>query len=160
MFVLAFENTIEDSYVSEKMYLALQAGAIPVYRGAPNVLEFAPENSVVVVNEGMTAEDLAIMLHSIVNSPERLASYVRWTQQPPSVRMTRVLAQTSETLWHRMCSRAMPTRMEMFLQYLWTMPAGTAEVERAAQRYEKLKRGLGSRWSFRPRVAGAPVVTV
>jgi hypothetical protein len=161
MFVLAFENTIEESYVSEKVFMALQAGAIPVYRGAPNVLDFVPENSVVVVTEGMTAEDLATKLHSIAKSPELVASYVQWRQRPPSVRATQVLAQTSETLWHRVCSRYMPIRVESFLQWLYTLPLVlTDQVDVAVQRYDRLKRRLGNRWSFQPHIPGAPVVAV
>ena len=157
--MLAFENTIEASYVSEKVYMALQAGAIPVYRGAPNVLEFVPENSVVVVTEDTTAEALAATLHSIAKSPERLASYMRWRQQQPSVRMTQILAQTSETLWHRACSRFIPMRIERILQWLYDLPVGNVTAD-VAQRFEQLKRRVGSRWSFKPRVVGAPMVTV
>ena len=42
MFALAFENALLRDYVSEKMYGALAAGAIPLYRGAPNVDEYTP----------------------------------------------------------------------------------------------------------------------
>ncbi|XWS23370.1 hypothetical protein CRYUN_Cryun28dG0008000 [Craigia yunnanensis] len=41
-FVLAVENTITESYLTEKLFYALDSGAVPIYFGAPNVLDFAP----------------------------------------------------------------------------------------------------------------------
>src|SRR5688572_22757364 len=51
-FVLAFENNNVTDYVTEKMMCALQAGAVPVYMGAPNVDEWTPgENSIIRVDD-------------------------------------------------------------------------------------------------------------
>ncbi|PQP96563.1 alpha-(1 4)-fucosyltransferase [Prunus yedoensis var. nudiflora] len=36
-FVLAIENTMTESYVTEKLFYALDSGAVPIYFGAPNV---------------------------------------------------------------------------------------------------------------------------
>ena len=44
-FYLAFENTNEPGYVTEKVYDALDAGVIPVYLGAPDVEGAVPRNS-------------------------------------------------------------------------------------------------------------------
>ena len=43
-FVVAFENSILDDYVTEKFFEAFDSGAVPIYRGAPNIREggFAP----------------------------------------------------------------------------------------------------------------------
>jgi len=41
-FTLAFENSIETDYVTEKFYQPLMSGCIPVYLGAPNIGDFAP----------------------------------------------------------------------------------------------------------------------
>ena len=46
-FYLAFENSDETDYVSEKVFHALEAGVLPVYAGAPNVADFVPPNSVI-----------------------------------------------------------------------------------------------------------------
>lgn len=37
-FVFAFENTEESHYVTEKVYTGLRSGAVPIYKGAPEVL--------------------------------------------------------------------------------------------------------------------------
>eukprot|EP01051_Picozoa_sp_SAG22_P003884 SAG22_NODE_197_length_15520_cov_116.311264_6_plen_675_part_00 len=46
-FYLAFENSNEPGYVTEKVYNGLDAGAIPVYLGAPDVGEYVPAGSVI-----------------------------------------------------------------------------------------------------------------
>lgn len=45
-YVLAFENSIEDDYVTEKVYNALLSGALPLYVGAMNVDEYVPHRRV------------------------------------------------------------------------------------------------------------------
>ncbi|XP_078434669.1 fucosyltransferase 13 isoform X2 [Wolffia australiana] len=46
-FVLAVENTATESYVTEKLFYALDAGAVPVYFGAPDVTNFVPPDSII-----------------------------------------------------------------------------------------------------------------
>ncbi|KAG9137051.1 hypothetical protein Leryth_019001 [Lithospermum erythrorhizon] len=41
-FSLAFENSNEEDYVTEKFFQSLVAGSVPVVVGAPNIQEFAP----------------------------------------------------------------------------------------------------------------------
>eukprot|EP00850_Spirogloea_muscicola_P002797 SM000011S18975 [mRNA] locus=s11:154637:156615:- [translate_table: standard] len=48
-FSLAFENSCEEGYVTEKFYHSLEAGAVPVVLGAPDILDFAPSNNSVIV---------------------------------------------------------------------------------------------------------------
>ena len=43
-FSLAFENSCEPEYVTEKFWQSLVAGTVPVVVGAPNILNFAPTN--------------------------------------------------------------------------------------------------------------------
>lgn len=47
-FALAIENANDVDYVTEKVWDALSAGAIPVYGGAPNVDEFVPEPAAII----------------------------------------------------------------------------------------------------------------
>ncbi|EKX52944.1 hypothetical protein GUITHDRAFT_101396 [Guillardia theta CCMP2712] len=41
-FFIAFENSIHHDFVTERIFNAWIAGAIPIYKGAPNVDDFAP----------------------------------------------------------------------------------------------------------------------
>lgn len=56
-YVLAIENAIEVDYVSEKLWNGLEAGAVPLYMGAPNVEEYAPRGSIVLIEEGILESD-------------------------------------------------------------------------------------------------------
>lgn len=41
-YVMAFENTVEEDYVTEKVYNALLSGAVPIYIGSPNITDYIP----------------------------------------------------------------------------------------------------------------------
>jgi len=41
-FVITFENSKYDDYVTERVYNAWIAGAVPIYSGAPNIRDYAP----------------------------------------------------------------------------------------------------------------------
>ncbi len=41
-FCLCFENMAMDGYITEKLFDCLYAGTIPLYMGAPNILEYVP----------------------------------------------------------------------------------------------------------------------
>jgi hypothetical protein len=42
------ENSVDEDYVTEKVYHALMAGCIPIYLGAPNIGEFIPHESAII----------------------------------------------------------------------------------------------------------------
>lgn len=48
MFYAAFENSIYEDYVTEKLFDALVAGSVPIYIGAPNVLDFVPDRNAII----------------------------------------------------------------------------------------------------------------
>lgn len=83
-FVLAFENSITYDYFSEKALDAWEAGAVPVYRGAPNVDDYVPgEHSLVRVTDDMTPAALAELLRRLDANDTAYAEYHAWRQQPP-----------------------------------------------------------------------------
>ncbi len=41
-FCLSYENSVEDDYISEKLFDCFYAGCVPVYLGAPNVTDYVP----------------------------------------------------------------------------------------------------------------------
>ena len=47
-FCVAMENSEDDHYVSEKVYDALVAGCVPIYFGAPNILDYVPHRESIV----------------------------------------------------------------------------------------------------------------
>ena len=80
-FYLAFENSDEEDYVSEKVFHALEAGVLPVYNGAPNIADFVPPHSVVDVHDpafGGSLDKVAEHLQSLLAEPERYMEYFAW----------------------------------------------------------------------------------
>ena len=81
-FYLAFENSIDVDYVSEKVFHALEAGTLPVYLGASNVKDFVPHRSVVELRDHGSAEALAAYLKSLLDDPALYDSYFEWKRRP------------------------------------------------------------------------------
>jgi hypothetical protein len=106
-FTLAFENALLDDYVTEKFFDPLRAGSVPVYRGAPNIAEFAPSPDCYVdVRDFDSPGDLAAHLAAVAADPvayERFhawraggvtpefAAMVELTAENPMVRLARFL---------------------------------------------------------------------
>ncbi|KAI6691246.1 hypothetical protein NL676_028074 [Syzygium grande] len=77
-FVLAIENTWTESYVTEKLFYALDSGAVPIYFGAPNVMDFVPPHSIIDGNKFSSMEELATFVKSLANDPVAYAEYHAW----------------------------------------------------------------------------------
>ncbi|GAB2224047.1 hypothetical protein Drorol1_Dr00004793 [Drosera rotundifolia] len=77
-FVLAIENTKTESYVTEKLFYALDAGAVPIYFGAPNVWDFVPPHSIIDGSKFSSLDELASYVKSLANDPVAYAEYHAW----------------------------------------------------------------------------------
>ena len=82
-FVFAFENTEESHYVTEKVYTGLRSGAIPIYKGAPEVLEHVPSvlsgGSSVILADGFDGpKALGEHLQSLLADERKYARYHQW----------------------------------------------------------------------------------
>lgn len=81
-FCLAVENSIEQDYVTEKIYDCLGAGTVPIYLGAPNVGEFVPPGSYIDATDFPTPAELAAYIRYLCETPEAYESYFRWKKEP------------------------------------------------------------------------------
>lgn len=77
-FVLAIENTFRDSYVTEKLFYAFDAGSVPIYFGAPNVLELVPPNSIIVGDSFKSMAHLATYVKQLAENPVKYAEFHAW----------------------------------------------------------------------------------
>lgn len=105
-FVLALDNTRELDYVTEKVYHALLAGAIPVYDGAPNVGDVLPGGTQSVImlqdfrkdmsvppalgdgntnNHDVDFAALAAHLRAVEANATLRAQYTAWRERPAEV---------------------------------------------------------------------------
>ncbi|XP_008454950.2 glycoprotein 3-alpha-L-fucosyltransferase A-like isoform X1 [Cucumis melo] len=84
-FSLAFENSNEEDYVTEKFFQSLVAGTIPVVVGAPNIKEFAPSpDSFLHIKEFSDVESIAKSMKYLAENPKIYNQSLRWKYDGPS----------------------------------------------------------------------------
>lgn len=102
-FVLAIENTKTESYVTEKLFYALDSGAVPIYFGAPNVWDFVPPHSVIDGSKFSSLEELASYVKAIANNPVAYAEYHAWRRCGVLGNYRKTRAASLDTLPCRLC---------------------------------------------------------
>ncbi|KAL5788320.1 hypothetical protein ACOSP7_005269 [Xanthoceras sorbifolium] len=84
-FSLAFENSNEEDYVTEKFFQSLVAGTVPVVVGAPNIQDFAPSpNSILHIREIEDAKSVAEKMKYLSENPDAYNQTLRWKYEGPS----------------------------------------------------------------------------
>ncbi|CAJ1939466.1 unnamed protein product [Sphenostylis stenocarpa] len=84
-FSLAFENSNEEDYVTEKFFQSLVAGTVPVVVGAPNIQEFAPSpGSILHIKVIEDVESVAKTMKYLAENPEAYNQSLRWKYEGPS----------------------------------------------------------------------------
>ncbi|KAM4123306.1 hypothetical protein ACB094_01G149600 [Castanea mollissima] len=102
-FVLAIENTATESYVTEKLFYALDAGAVPIYFGAPNVWDLVPPHSIIDGSKFNSLEELASYIRSLANDPVAYAEYHAWRRCGVLGNYGKTRAVSLDTLPCRLC---------------------------------------------------------
>jgi len=84
-FALTFENSLDDYYVTEKVWDALAAGSLPIYHGAPEILDYVPSpDSIIDYRQLKTPEALADYLDILVANDTLYAKHLEWRYMPLS----------------------------------------------------------------------------
>ncbi|KAH0872332.1 hypothetical protein HID58_069694 [Brassica napus] len=84
-FSLAFENTNEEDYVTEKFFQSLVAGSVPVVVGAPNIEDFAPASgSILQIKSMEDVEPVAKRMKYLADNPAAYNHTLRWKYEGPS----------------------------------------------------------------------------
>jgi hypothetical protein len=78
-FVFAFENTEESHYVTEKVYTGLRSGAVPVYKGAPEILQHVPgDASIILADRFGGAAALGAHLKGLLADKRAYEAHHQW----------------------------------------------------------------------------------
>ncbi|XP_042396060.1 putative fucosyltransferase-like protein [Zingiber officinale] len=84
-FSLAFENSNEEDYVTEKLFQSLVAGTVPVVIGAPNIQEFAPcPDCILHIKETKDVASVAKTMRSLASDRVAYNHTLRWKYEGPS----------------------------------------------------------------------------
>ena len=98
-YVFAFENSEKEGYTTEKLFYLLTAGAVPVYRGAPDVRKFLPSKDAAVVVDGSNSpEEIAAMLDQ--ETDEVYHARLAWRNQFADIGW---LSNMDLSVWHSTC---------------------------------------------------------
>lgn len=82
-FNLAYENSIEKDYLTEKFFDPLQVGCVPVYMGAPNADDFAPgDHCFINAADFSGPKELAEFLLDLNEDDGAYNAYHAWRKQP------------------------------------------------------------------------------
>jgi len=77
-FTLAFENSNDRDYVTEKFFQPLEAGSVPVFYGTSNIADFAPDHSYINANDFGSAKELAEYLEFLDKNDDAYEEYLAW----------------------------------------------------------------------------------
>lgn len=102
-FVLAIENTVTESYVTEKLFYALDSGSVPIYFGAPNVWDFVPPHSIIDGSKFSSMQELASYVKAVANDPVAYAEYHAWRRCGVLGNYGKARAVSLDTLPCRLC---------------------------------------------------------
>ncbi|KAI3753140.1 hypothetical protein L2E82_25185 [Cichorium intybus] len=84
-FSLAFENSNEEDYVTEKFFQSLVAGTIPVVVGPPNIQDFAPApNSILHIKELKDIQSVSKTMKYLAENPTAYNQSLKWKYDGPS----------------------------------------------------------------------------
>jgi alpha-1,3-fucosyltransferase 10 len=91
-FCIGFENSICTDYVTEKFFDPFLSGSVPVYRGAPNVDDFAPgPHSYINAADFSGPRELAEYLTYLDGNDAAYGEYFAWRQHGLAPRLKELL---------------------------------------------------------------------
>ena len=77
-FLFAMENKLKMDYVSEKMFQAYQTGAVPIYRGSPNIFDYAPNGSFIGLYIFAKPQELIDHISYLLKNESAYDEYFNW----------------------------------------------------------------------------------
>jgi hypothetical protein len=64
-FTICFENTVYEGYITEKIFDCFYAGSVPIYFGAPDILDHIPKNCFIDFRDFSSFSELSFYLQNI-----------------------------------------------------------------------------------------------
>ena len=82
-FYIAFENSEQPGYMTEKLWQGLKVGSVPIYWGAPDVLEFLPDPAAIVnARDFDSMEALAEYVKQALHNETLYERHLQWKTRP------------------------------------------------------------------------------
>ncbi|XP_015673956.1 alpha-(1,3)-fucosyltransferase 10 [Protobothrops mucrosquamatus] len=98
-FVLAFENSVCEDYITEKLWRPLKLGVVPVYYGSPTVQDWLPSNkSAILITDFPHPRDLAQYIKALDADDKEYLAYLEWKLKG-DISNKQLLAVIKERTW-------------------------------------------------------------
>jgi hypothetical protein len=83
-FVLAYENSAAEDYITEKLLQALKAGSVPIYWGDPRVLDVLPHpDAIIHARDFESASELAAYVEHVMHDEFLYRRHLIWKEMNP-----------------------------------------------------------------------------
>ncbi len=114
-FNLAYENSIETDYITEKFFDPLLAGCVPVYMGAPNVDEYAPgDHCYIHAADFNGPKELAEYLLALNEDDDAYSTYMAWRTKPPRAQYLQLFEEQRMHPFIRLCEAVQQRQQPVF----------------------------------------------
>lgn len=91
-FYFSFENSRTMDYVTERVFMGLVAGSVPIYLGAENVREFMPSaESIICADDFKSAQELANYLNYLQQDEAAYQRHLSWKTEGYSSQFKQLL---------------------------------------------------------------------
>ncbi|XP_070791564.1 alpha-(1,3)-fucosyltransferase 10 isoform X1 [Pituophis catenifer annectens] len=98
-FILAFENSVCEDYITEKLWRPLKLGVVPVYYGSPKIQDWLPSNkSAILVTDFPHPKDLAQHIKALDADDKEYVAYLEWKLKG-DISNRQLLAVMKERTW-------------------------------------------------------------
>lgn len=106
-FVIAFENVVEEDYVTEKFFDPLLADSVPIYLGATNIQEFQPgSNCFLDVRNFSSSKELADFIEKCCSDDGLYQQFHFWKQESLLADFVRKTEEQKVNPFVRVCLKA------------------------------------------------------
>jgi hypothetical protein len=130
-FNLCFENSINEGYISEKYWQALEVGTIPVYLGAPDIKFYEPAPNSILHVKDYSVKELAEKIIFLSNNDVEYNKMLDWKRNP-SPKFLNVVDYMTSDIFCKLCRRVADSHQK-------DLPNGEILVrERNMFRYRKV----------------------
>ena len=112
-FLIAFENTVEHDYITEKIYHAYLTRSIPIFYGDKAVFDLVPANTSLIYANNYTPKELAALIKRVASNDTLYSEYFKnWDlakihklheQYCSEYFICATCRKVWETLYHRKC---------------------------------------------------------
>jgi hypothetical protein len=93
LFTIAFENTFDYDYITEKIWHAFITGSVPIYYGAPNIYDWLPceDDCFIDLTKFKTPKQAALFIRNIAQNKTLYLNYHLWRNKTINQKFKKII---------------------------------------------------------------------